>query len=72
MLKKSISLEKHGNKGSLASRCANISRKMISVVLQCSDSEKAVAYLEGSFNKWASGIQDFLSEMSSSVFTRVH
>lgn len=61
---KKKSIEKYENKGSLASRCTYISRKMISVALQCSDSEKAVEYLEDSFNKWASGIEDFLSHIS--------
>jgi hypothetical protein len=59
--KKSISQQKPGNKGSLLSRYEYISQKMISVSLQCSDSEKD---FEDSFNKRASRVEDFLSQMS--------
>ena len=62
--KRYLSHEKNRSKQTLASRCAYLSRKMISVALKCSNSEKAVEYMENSFDKWASEIEDLLSQIS--------
>jgi hypothetical protein len=37
---------------------------MVSVALKCSNSEKAIEYMENSFDKWASEIEDLLSQIS--------